>query len=72
MTDEPLLGLASTEELLREVITRLADHSMGTAWALAMAEMLGAMTAAQREYRTVDRSEDVAQSPHTARRSDRR
>lgn len=47
--NDPLLGLATTEVLLRELIARLRDDR-----AIALAEMLGGLSAAQREYRPVD------------------
>jgi hypothetical protein len=55
--DEPRLGLATTEQLLREVIARLfvVPGAPGDVWdALILAEMIGRMTANTREYRTVD------------------
>ena len=59
-----LLGLATTEELLRELICRfemtqfvpgsMETRSMAVRRALVLAEMLGGMGAPEREYRTVD------------------
>jgi hypothetical protein len=61
---EAHLGLASNEELLRELITRFrmeqyTDSISVSAYAavdraLALSEMLGSMGAPEREYRTVD------------------
>lgn len=58
------LGLASTEELMRELICRFRmdtyvpgsqeTHHMCVERALVLAEMLGGMSAPEREYRTVD------------------
>lgn len=57
---EPMLGLASTEELMRELIARwkisaIAGESTyaNVDNALTLAEMLGRMDAETREYRTV-------------------
>lgn len=62
--DKPLLGLATTEELMREVICRFEmsqyvpnsreTHALAVRRALVLAEMLGGMDAPEREYRTVD------------------
>ena len=55
--DEPLLGLATTEELFREIITRFAmlgRYPGPVERALVLAEMLGSLSAEDREYRTVD------------------
>jgi hypothetical protein len=53
---QPLLGLASTDQLLRELIARwsmdLTYDSVDRA--VVLAEMLGRLDAATREYRTVD------------------
>ena len=59
MSEEPLiqsvqLGLASTEQLLRELITRFTPGIIGVQRAIVLAEMLGGLDAADREYRTVD------------------
>lgn len=54
---EPLLGLATTEELFREIIARfamLARYPGPVERALVLAEMLGGLSAEDREYRTVD------------------
>jgi hypothetical protein len=64
--DEPHLGLATTEQLFRELIARfegvlLIDQSSGVsitrmkhiAWALQLSEMLGGIDKLTREYRTV-------------------
>lgn len=64
--DEPRLGLATTEELFRELICRFkmtqydnrasglrTDVVAAVDRALALAEMLGAMDKPSREYRTV-------------------
>lgn len=58
------LGEASTEELFRELICRLAivpiqmsnAHLKGTERGLILAEMLGSLDSMEREYRTVDSS----------------
>jgi len=60
------LGLATNEELMRELICRFRmntyvqgsteTHQMSVDRALALAEMLGGMSAPDREYRTVDAS----------------
>lgn len=65
---EPRLGLATNEQLLQELITRLegillTDQSPGVSaqrikhvgWALRLAVMLGEMDAVTKEYRTVER-----------------
>jgi hypothetical protein len=60
--DEAMLGLASTEQLIRELITRFTVHHphsqetqhASTQRALMLAEMLGGLDAPTREYRTVD------------------
>jgi hypothetical protein len=54
--NEPLLGLATTEELFREIIVRFTvpPTFQGTNNALVLAEMLGGLGALDREYRTVD------------------
>lgn len=61
-----LLGLATTEELMRELICRFKmtqyDHLSGVRAdvvravdrALALSEMLGGLNGPEREYRTVD------------------
>jgi hypothetical protein len=68
MREEPLLGLATTEELLREVIARFTTtmtqtevvfHATGTTYgnvarALILAEMLGGLNALDREYRPAE------------------
>lgn len=62
MSDEPLLGLATTEELIRELICRNTvsypfdqpGQFAATRRALILAEMLGGLGAPEREYRTVD------------------
>jgi hypothetical protein len=64
ITNEPNLGLATTEEMMRELITRFrmeqyVDSVSTSAYAavdraIALAEMLGGMDAHEREYRTVD------------------
>lgn len=57
MRDGPLLGLASTEDLFREIIARFTITSRGpfaTERALVLAEMLGGLSANEREYRTVE------------------
>lgn len=52
----PLLGLATSEELIRELIARFSHNSDpgDIDRALALAEMVGRMSARSREYRTVD------------------
>jgi hypothetical protein len=58
---EPLLGLATTEELMRELIVRFTakftihDVIGGVEKALVLAEMLGSLSSTEREYRTVDK-----------------
>ena len=61
ITNEPLLGLADTESLMRELITRFKMNMYGEHTkmldferALVLAEMLGSMGATEREYRPVD------------------
>jgi hypothetical protein len=68
MKESPLLGLATTEELLREVIARFTTtmtqtevvfHATGQTYgnvarALILAEMLGGLNALDREYRTAE------------------
>jgi hypothetical protein len=65
ITNEPLLGLATTEDLMRELISRFKmvqydpDTNMlglhvAVERALVLAEMLGGLSASEREYRTVD------------------
>jgi hypothetical protein len=54
--DEPLLGLATTEELIRELIARFTvpiPTLMDVERALMMAEMLGGLSPDERNYRTV-------------------
>jgi hypothetical protein len=58
---EAHLGLATTEELFREIIARFSNWPSGSVeeWAghrnaLVLAEMLGTLGAVVREYRTVD------------------
>jgi hypothetical protein len=59
---EPYLGLATTEELMRELITRFVVHYPHndvkqmdmTSKALYLAEILGSLSAPEKEYRTVD------------------
>jgi hypothetical protein len=54
------LGLASTEEMMRELICRFrvnvvcSAHPVDVDRALVLAEMLGGMDVDVREYRTVD------------------
>lgn len=51
----PLLGLATTEEMFREIIARFTTPTAGSVGrALLLAEMLGGLDANTREYRTVD------------------
>ena len=62
MREEPLLGLATTEEIMRELICRFEmiqfvpgsteTHTAGVHRALVLAEMLGGLDAPTREYRT--------------------
>ena len=61
ITNEPLLGLADTESLMRELITRFQMNMYGEHTkmldferALVLAEMLGTMGANEREYKPVD------------------
>jgi hypothetical protein len=59
---DPRLGVASTEDLLRELICRFKmdlfvpgsteTHSASVERAIVLAEMLGGMDAPTREYRT--------------------
>ena len=58
------LGLATTEELFRELIARAKTNLFGNVGdaravdrAVALAEMLGGLSASDREYRTVDADE---------------
>lgn len=64
---EPLLGLATTQQLMRELIVRFTmtqyvnqasgvrpDVARAVDRALVLAEMLGGMNGPEREYRTVD------------------
>jgi hypothetical protein len=62
---EALLGLATNEDMLRELIcrfkmTQYSPHGTNTAVhravdrALVLSEMLGGMDAPEREYRTID------------------
>jgi hypothetical protein len=55
--DGPLLGLATTEELFREIIARFmtgARGALGPERAVILAEMLGGLSAVEREYRTAE------------------
>ncbi len=60
--DTPRLGLATNEELVRELICRFRLNCFGRITtdhrdierALTLAEMLGGMDRPSREYRTVD------------------
>lgn len=55
--DGPLLGLATTEELFREILARFTTSLSGpgnTQRALVLAEMLGGMPGYDREYRTAE------------------
>lgn len=55
--NEPLLGLATTEELFREIIARFTTslYSAGSMQrSLILAEMLGGLSATDREYRTAE------------------
>ncbi len=60
--EEPLLGLATTEELFRELIARFTVHyprDVGSTLfminrALTLSEMLGGLSTVEKEYRTVD------------------
>jgi hypothetical protein len=70
ITNEPLLGLATTEQMFRELICRFRmeqynDNAPDGATisvsayaavdrAIALAEMLGGLSAPEKEYRTVD------------------
>lgn len=53
-TDRPLLGLATTEELIRELIARFTIPATRVSEALRLAEMIGNLSAGEREYRTTD------------------
>ena len=53
--NEPYLGLATTEQMFRELIARCRALPIFTFdRAITLAEMLGGMSASEREYRTVD------------------
>jgi hypothetical protein len=55
--DGPLLGLATTEELFREIIARFTVAGPeGGNWArtVILAEMLGGLSMVDREYRTAE------------------
>jgi hypothetical protein len=57
--NEAQLGLATTEEMMRELICRFkhvseANINLNIERALVLAEMLGSMGATEREYRPVD------------------
>jgi hypothetical protein len=54
------LGLASTEELFREIIVRftMINSYPATERAVVLAEMLGRLDAETREYRTAGSSDD--------------
>ena len=62
--EQASLGLASNEDMLRELICRFKLDSLGgdvgvlprVERALTLAEMLGSMDTVEREYRTVDAS----------------
>ena len=61
ITNEPYLGLATTEQMFRELIVRFQMNTYGEhTWmldferALVLAEMLGGLSAPEKEYRTVD------------------
>lgn len=60
-TDSAMLGLATTEELVRELICRFKLNMLGTHTnlldierALTLAELLGSLSKPEREYRTVE------------------
>jgi hypothetical protein len=60
LTDSPILGLATTDEMLRELIARFTVNARGTHTLLidvrriaTLAELLGGLSAPEREYRTV-------------------
>jgi hypothetical protein len=60
--NDPLLGLATTEVLFRELISRFsvtfpldaAGTTAVTSRAIALAEILGGLSSIEREYRPVD------------------
>jgi hypothetical protein len=55
--NEPYLGLATTEELFREIISRFtvgADSLYMIKVAVQVSEILGGLSPKQRAYRTVD------------------
>lgn len=60
ISNEPYLGLATNEMLFRELISRLGSWEAASAYytnidrVVKLAEMLGSMSASEREYRTVD------------------
>jgi hypothetical protein len=63
MIDGPLLGLATTEELFREIIARLMTGGWENGhWArtVILAEMLGGLSMNDREYRTAEPKEEPA------------
>jgi hypothetical protein len=63
MTDGPLLGLATTEELFREVIARFTTTWLTSAnvqRAVILGEMLGGLGATEREYRTAEPQDEPA------------
>lgn len=62
MSNEAQLGLATTEEMFRELITRftlayphnLLSQIKMNSRALQLSEMLGGLSEPEKEYRTVD------------------
>jgi hypothetical protein len=50
---EPLLGCATTEQLIRELIVRFTVPGTNVRHALVLAELVGSLSALDREYRTV-------------------
>ena len=52
--DTANLGLATTEEIFRELIARFQNSAWTVPDALKLAEMLGGLQAQDRDYRTVD------------------
>jgi hypothetical protein len=58
ISEEPMLGLATTEELFRELIARFTGtpsaYYANVDRVAKLAEMMGGLNAPEREYRTVD------------------
>lgn len=61
LTQEPNLGLATTEQLIKELVSRLGTSLHGEAGngpacdrVYSLAFLLGSLSVSEREYRTVD------------------